>query len=330
MSARKIRRNQFIKAAAVAVATSTARVRLGMTEEPAELKKRHEKPLFRFLQINDTHVFDGPPHPVNHCALANEKMKWVVETINSERLFPYPDFVIHAGDMIDGEPQNEGSKLLAPDFQVFKKLIEPLRCPFYPCMGNHENMQREGDETFEAPYRYAFGKERVQYTFEKRGLLFVVINNSGAPDSNSAPVGRSRNQWLKETLENARGKPKILCCHIPLIPIREDRVLKESFGYRSYQCLDRELLDLVNEHAETVIAVLSGHLHLTGMVRSQGIYHIVPSGTATYPCDFGALYSVYADRDSGSRCKGSLMELAVPASKADRLVGFHPWPSPAS
>ena len=41
--------------------------------------------------------------------------------------------------------------------------------------------------------------------------------------------------------------------------------------------------------------MLSGHLHLTGVVRRNGVYHIAVSGTASYPCDF-ASYEVFADR----------------------------------
>ena len=67
--------------------------------------RNDREPLFRFLQIADTHVYEGPPHATNHCALANEKMKWVVETVARGKHFPVPDFVIHSGDMIDGEPQ---------------------------------------------------------------------------------------------------------------------------------------------------------------------------------------------------------------------------------
>jgi Calcineurin-like phosphoesterase len=99
------------------------------------------EPLFRFLQIADTHVYEGPPH----CALANKKMKWVVETVGSGKHFPVPDFVIHSGDMIDGEPQSAGVRLLEPDLRLFREMIQPLRCPFHPCVGNHENQQQEGD-----------------------------------------------------------------------------------------------------------------------------------------------------------------------------------------
>ena len=44
-----------------------------------------------------------------------------------------------------------------------------------------------------------------------------------------------------------------------------------------------------------VLAVLSGHLHITGSVVKDGIHHISIAGLASYPHDI-ALYSVFSDR----------------------------------
>ena len=107
-------------------------------------------------------------------------------------------------------------------------------------------------------------------------------DKGGSPDSNPG-AGKARNQWLRHTLDASPDEPTILCCHIPLIPLREERVLSRSFGFKSYAAHDSELLETVETHSATVIAVLSGHLHLTGVVRKRDIFHIVPSGSATYP-----------------------------------------------
>ena len=94
--------------------------------------------------------------------------------------------------------------------------------------------------------------------------------------------------------------------------------MSRSFGFRSYAAQDSELLKTVEAHADTVIAVLSGHLHLTGVVRKNGIYHIVPSGSATYPCDYGALFTVFPDRIT-VQMQPLPRELAVPNKQA---IGF--------
>jgi hypothetical protein len=292
----------------------------GPTKKYAKTGNRDDRePLFRFLQIADTHVYEGPPHPTNHCALANEKAKWMVETVGRGKHLPVPDFVIHSGDMIDGEPQSAGVKLLGPDLGLFKEMIQSLRCPFHPCIGNHENQQQEGDAAFERSYREAFGADQDNYAFRHGGIRFVVFNNSGSPNSNLI-AGRARDQWLRQTLDASPEEPTILCCHIPLIPLREEQVLSRSFGFGSYEAHDAELLEIVEAHADTVIAVLSGHLHLTGVAQRSGIYHIVPSGSATYPCDHGALFTVFPDRIK-VQMQSLPRELAVPNDNAIGVRG---------
>src|SRR5947207_8242934 len=108
-------------------------------------------------------------------------------------------------------------------------------------------------------------------------MHFVVINDGGAM-SVKEEVTHARNLWLKKTLEAAPRRPKILCCHIPVVPLREESALRKSFGFPSYVAHDREFLDLVRAHKETIIAMLNGHLHLTGVTQDEGICHIATSG----------------------------------------------------
>lgn len=250
-------------------------------------------PLFRFVQVNDLHTQAADEH-LDQTKLsyerANEKARWLLNAINEEQLFPLPDFVVGVGDLIHGE----GLDRLAPDLRAFQDLIRLLRCPFYPAVGNHEVVQREGSPIYEQPYRDAFGDDRVNYTFEHRGLVFVVLNNGGA-SCVTEEVARARNEWLRTTLEDTPATPKIILAHVPLVLMREPLALVPSFGFRSYVDQDPGTLTLVESHADSIIAVLSGHLHLTGVVRQNGICHICVSGTASYPCDF-AHYTVYPDR----------------------------------
>jgi predicted MPP superfamily phosphohydrolase len=250
-----------------------------------------EKPSFRFAQVNDLHVQATEPAVQSAqqqtYKQANEKARWAVEAINGAVLPPC-DFVVGGGDLINGE----GLKRLEPDLRALRAILKPLRCPFYPVVGNHEVVQQERSPQYLQPFRDAFGRDRTDYTFTHGGILFVALNNSGAP---SAEAAKQRNQWLRDVLSEGRGQPKIILCHIPLIPLRDEATLAKSFGFTSYRDHDPGTLKLIEEHHDTVIAVLSGHLHLTGMKRHQGIFHISIAGTASYPCDI-ANYDVYPDR----------------------------------
>lgn len=286
-------RRAFVRVTAAAIGTmAVAAQTYAQAAKSRKLRNRDAAPRFRFAMINDPHVQAPVPEHNKHPNLpgyegANHRMRWLVEAVGREKV----DFVVGVGDLIHGERMQR----LALDMQVFQKMIRELRCPFYPCMGNHENVQREGDPRFEKAYCEAFGRDRVNYTFVHGGIRFVILNNSGAPGSNKRRIGRTRNDRVRRVLEETRGQPKILCCHIPLISIRDEAVLKKSFGFRSYKAHDAEVLDLVNAHSDAVIAVLSGHIHLTSAVQNNGVYHIVPSGAASYPHDY-ATFNVYDDR----------------------------------
>ena len=250
--------------------------------------RRAAAPSFSFLQLNDTHV-DADTDRDSY-EKANEKARWLIEAAVSGRHFTRPDFVVGIGDLINGEHLDA----LGPDLRLLREMLKPLRVPFYPVVGNHEVIQQEGSTKHEHAYREAFGDDRVNYTFAHGGLLFIVLNNSGAC-SVGPTIVKARNDWLRRELERAPGVPKIILCHIPLVPLREEAVLAKSFGFRSYMDRDGGTLKIVEAHADSVIAVLSGHLHLTGAVQRKGIFHISIAGTASYPCDY-ALYTVFPDR----------------------------------
>jgi len=295
-------RRCFLQAAAAGAAVSLAGCAFKTSDGWSPGAKN---PLLRFVQLNDTHV---SATPATTYALANEKLDYLIGAINAGTHRPVPDFVLGIGDLVHG-----GSLAsLAPDFAVLRPKLAQLQRPFHPVMGNHENVQREGDPEYEAAYVAAFGAERVNYTFLVGSMRFVVLNNSGAPASNRQSAGRARNRWLRGVLESSSPTPVILCCHIPLVPVREEAVLKRSFGFGSYVAHDDELLELVDAHADRIVAVLSGHLHLTGVVQRHGVHHIVVSGPASYPCDF-ASYELFADRLRG-RMHSLPPELLTPAT----------------
>ncbi len=260
-------------------------------ERPVSQNRREKpisKPLFTFVQLNDTHIA-SPENKVGNYEKANEKARDVVDSICREARFPLPDFVILSGDIIHGASK----EILLTDCKFAGKLLAPLRCPWYPLVGNHEVVQQEGDPDYQGPYEEVFGSDRVNYYFMHKGILFICLNNSGGRGGGDA-VADKRNAWLKGVLERYPKVPKIIACHIPLVPLRDEEVLKKSFGFSTHKLLDNGTWDIVKTHSDTVIAVLCGHLHLTGAVEKDGIWHICPSGTASYPCDY-THYSVYGD-----------------------------------
>jgi len=304
-------RRCFLRTAGASVAVAAGAWRAIPTAAAAE---GPQTPKFRFVQWNDTHVQaplrdrDGPQ--LQTYARANDKLQWCVETVNREIK---PDFVLGLGDLVHGERLDR----LPLDLEQFQTLTQSLQAPLYPTPGNHETVQREGHPDYERAYRAVFGDDRVHYTFEHGGVRFILFNNGGAVVVGPQVV-RARNDWLRQTLAKYPAQPKVLGCHIPVVPIRQEPVLAKSFGFSSYQAHDPELLELIDAHAATIVAVLSGHLHLTGCVQRKGVHHISISGTASYPSSF-ARFDVYEKRIE-------MRVLQLPAELATSSPSIHGRP----
>ena len=244
--------------------------------------------LFSFVQVNDTHIHmpdrKSPPYEKD-----NEKLRHLIDTINKQEKFKLPDFVMLVGDIIHGE----SLEWFLPECRLAKQMLDALQCPYYTLIGNHEVKQQEGDPQFQGPYEQVFGANRVNYHFVHKGILFVCLNNSGARGYGDR-VSEQRNEMLSDVLRTHADMPKIIACHIPMVSLREEQVLRESFGFPTYKMLDDVTWNIVRKERESVIAVLNGHVHLTSAVKVDDIMHISTSGLASYPCDY-AHYTVYHD-----------------------------------
>lgn len=245
--------------------------------------------LLRLHQWNDLHVrdhavtSDGAGYP--NC---NGKAAWLLACARGEVDGCGPsDLVLSAGDLVCRD--------LDADFAYLRRnLLDPLPVPLLPCVGNHENRQGEGMADHNRTYDRWFGPGWHDYLFTVSGLAFVVLDTSGAHRQPDAITGRRR-AFFERALERAGAAPVVLVTHVPLVAMRREAALAPSFGFSSWKVLDGDLLAAVESHAERVVAVLSGHLHLSCVVVRDGIYHIDPSGTAGYPADFAAI-DVYGDR----------------------------------
>ena len=262
-----------------------------------ETKKTDGELVFRFIQVNDLHVQNESSRYLKQriaptYAGANTRAIWFKEALLAGQFFPKVDFVLSAGDMIHGNTL-EGVK---HDMDFFyRHFYSDFPLPIYPMVGNHENVQKEGDPVFEDAYIQAFGKDKINYSFVHKGLHFIVINNSGSWTVNDKDILEHRLKSLRQFLDMHPTLPKIVCCHIPLVSIRTREVLAKSFGFASYCTKEQEIGDLIKQYNNKVLAVLSGHLHISGMVNINAVHHVVLSGLASYPHDM-AIYSVYSDR----------------------------------
>ena len=141
--------------------------------------------------------------------------------------------------------------------------------------------------------RRLYGPGWHNYLYTVGGIAFVVVDTSGAHRP-ADEVTAARAAFVTRAFERAANMPVILLSHVPLVAMRKEEILRSSFGFSSWKIVEPSLLDMVTGHADRVIAVLCGHIHISGIRVVHGVHHVMPSGTAGYPMDF-ASFDVYPD-----------------------------------
>ena len=101
-----------------------------------------------------------------------------------------PDFVMTVGDMIEG--YTEDTTVLVEEWQEYMSLLEPLTMPIYHTPGNHDITT----DPMEGLYRRYMGDP--YYSFDHRGLHFVILDNSRA--STGDDLSSEQMKWLAEDL----------------------------------------------------------------------------------------------------------------------------------
>lgn len=170
-------RRQFLAAAATVAVALPARGEIPAgTNVPSVVPEG--VPLFRFIQINDTH-YQSPRAEVIHPTYlqANGRVHWLCDALKSGGVFPPVDFILHLGDMTHQHSVDRRQEL-----RTFKALLDTLPVPTYTVVGNHDNVQGEGNPEKEAPIARSLAS--VSTTPSHKGVGFVVtdVSGTGMPD----------------------------------------------------------------------------------------------------------------------------------------------------
>ncbi|MFN2105006.1 MAG: metallophosphoesterase family protein [Candidatus Promineifilaceae bacterium] len=162
-----------------------------------------------FVQISDTHF--GPTAGfASHGSTALPAAQRLVDRINQ---LPFkPDFVVHTGD-ITNDPQPEA-------YALARETFLGLRLPIYFIRGNH-------DEAEDINLYMAMGpkadlsveKGRLSYSFEVKGLRFLVFDTQGPPQSQPQGYLSAEQMRVLRREATADGPPLVIFLHHPLMPM---------------------------------------------------------------------------------------------------------------
>jgi alkaline phosphatase len=215
-----------------------------------EQELKSEKELV-FGWISDIHLGEGR-HGGKLVDLADE----VIADIMPKLINHNSEFVVITGDLIDNLHKNH-DQVIGYHKKV-KLLLDQFPIDKYYVIGNHD-VQTNSKKEFQEIY----GLKNNYYSFVKKGITFIAIDQQFNPDGSSYDEGEQHHlqgaihedqlSWLKDELDKAPSKVVILT-HQPIFSITSENsqeVFVEMFNGDKFN-------DIVNNSGK-VLAVLSGH-----------------------------------------------------------------------
>jgi 3',5'-cyclic AMP phosphodiesterase CpdA len=220
----------------------------------------------RFVQLSDLHLV--PRGQGLHGLDPVERLEAAIRDVNRQ---PDIEFAVLTGDLAD-----HGD---APSYGLLKEMLEDLKVPAYPLIGNHD--RREA-------FASVFGKELrdeggfIQHALEREDGLFLFLDTVDE-GKNPGAYCRARRKWLRKRLEKAGERPVYLFMHHPPFDV----------GFPS---LDRMKLREPDNFATTIrkspnlAHIFFGHVHrpISGVWRGVA-YSALPGTNHQIATDFKAV-----------------------------------------
>ncbi len=240
--------------------------------------------LFWFAVITDTHLHGDPSHR------NGEVMEQTLAILED---FEVPvSFVVVTGDVVDELPSDDPAYYEAEEETAIGRLqdiVAGTSLPVHIAMGNHdyylkdtslENGLTEDKAARELLFQQLLGMPAPWYAFEEQGVRFLVLNSmqqdervDWAPET-CGSFGEEQLGWIEEQL--ADGTPCFLFFHHPLAldamiehgmaVLWPFEVPRDEGGYDKYEDSEYDgwtdpIYDVLEQHAEQVMAVFVGHGH---------------------------------------------------------------------
>ena len=203
---------------------------------------------FFFVQLSDTHWgFAGPK--------ANPEAKITlpraIKAVNA--LKHKPDFIVFTGDLTHTTDDDQERRKRMKEFKAMISQLKVKNIRLMP--GEHDASLDEG-----AAFKEVFQQE-TYYTFDHRGVHFIVVDNVSDPHG---AIGDVQLAWLKSDLSGrAPEKPIVVFTHRPLFDLAPKWDWATQDGAKA--------LELLNPFQH--VTVFYGHIHQEHHFTTGNIAH---------------------------------------------------------
>lgn len=237
----------------------------------------------KFVHISDTH-FSTIRESNSYKLLARSKelLEDAIEQINGVKNV---DFVMFTGDLID-QPTVES-------FEEVMPVVNKLNAPWYFALGNHDTtdtgeltkskmatlmMVNNPNQNFNSLY-YSF--------IPQKGFRVIVLDS--VVDENGTSKGHITSEqmtFVENILKKSKKDVVLIFMHHPLI---------EPYSSPSHKIDNAKEFYEILEKYKMPIAVLSGHYHMTKIIRHGNIISVSTPAVITHPHAFRVV-NVTTDR----------------------------------
>ncbi|MCH2271046.1 MAG: phosphodiesterase [SAR324 cluster bacterium] len=211
----------------------------------------------KIIQITDTHLMPRGTdlHGLNPC----ERLEACIASINE--FHPDAELCIITGDLTDrGHPEA---------YQDFREILQQLRIPYHPLIGNHDHREIFSEVFPEVPLDENGFVQQMLKTTEGRLLLLDTVKHK----KDEGTFCKKREMWLRNHLEESGSENVYLFMHHPPFKIgipALDRIRLQEGAQRIQQ--------IVNDFSN-IKHLFFGHVHRPVSGSWQGIPFTALCGT---------------------------------------------------
>lgn len=271
-------------------------------------------PLFTFAHVTDTHLYDSSDSPAYAAPSAYgptlDVVTPLVESLNSEREHPLPDFIVLGGDIVDGGIPGPFDRGTICDRQLrrLKGILAGLKAPVY-VLGHTHDVWGEDPASIDimlgrisdfppdyrppgpgggAALRACFGVESFRRVIALPGEFTAIFMSECQMENGAFMTIEKQLDWVARELEKARDRRVLFFSHVPVLwprhPKTHDRFPAQSDSY-NFSGAHAPLRELFARHGR-VLAQYAGHLHVHAHDRSGGTHIVTTSGLCNYPGEY--------------------------------------------